>query len=88
MKQDEIDQIIAEALEKEKGRNAGRWHRPSRRRQWVTQARTVLNIVFMFGFVAAILIYFLLPEQRGLYFGVGLTALLLKIAEFVLRFMF
>lgn len=86
MKQDEIDQVIAEALEKEKGKS--RWQRPSRRRERVMQARNVLNILFMLGFVAAILIYFLLPEQRGLYFTVGISALLLKIAEFVLRFMF
>lgn len=86
MNQEEIDQVIAEALEKEKGKS--RWHRPSRRRERVMQARNVINILFMLGFVAAILIYFLLPEQRGLYFTVGIAALLLKIAEFVLRFMF
>jgi len=42
----------------------------------------------MIGFVAAIAIYFLLPEQRALFFGVGFGAILLKVVEFVLRFMF
>ena len=86
MKQDEIDQIIAEALEKDK--NGSRWHRPKKRRQWVMPTRNVLNILFIIGFVAAILIYFLLPSQRMLFFSVGFGAVALKIAEFVLRFMF
>ncbi len=86
MKQEEIDQAIAEALAKEKGKS--RWHRPSRRTERVRQVRQVLNVVFMIGFVAAIAIYFLLPEQRALFFGVGFGAILLKVVEFVLRFMF
>lgn len=85
MRQDEIDQIIAEALEKEKGK--GRHHRRPKGEK-VRQARQVLNILFMLGFVAAIAIYFLLPEQRPLFFSVGFAAVLLKIIEFVLRFMF
>lgn len=86
MKQEEIDQVIAEALEKEKGKS--RWHRPSRRRERVMQARNVLNILFMLGFVTAIAVYFLLPEQRTLFFCIGFGAIVLKIVEFVLRFMF
>jgi hypothetical protein len=62
MKQEEVDQAIAEALAKEKGKS--RWHRPSRRAERVRQARQVLNVVFMIGFVAAIAIYFLMPEPR------------------------
>ena len=86
MRQDEIDQIIAEALEKDKGKS--RWHRPSRRNERIRQVRNVLNIVFMLGFVAAILIYFILPEQRTLFFCVGFGAVALKVVEFILRFMF
>ena len=86
MKQEEIDQIIAEALEKEKGKS--RWHRPNRSNERVRQIRQVLNVVFMIGFVAAIAVYFLLPEQRMLFFGIGFGALLLKVVEFILRFMF
>lgn len=85
MKQDEMDQLIAEALAKEKGKS--RWHRPSRSGQRMRQTRQVLNILFMIGFVACIAIYFLLPEQRVLYFCVGCTALLLKVVEYILRFM-
>lgn len=86
MKQDEIDQIIAEALEKEKGKGS-RWHRPSKRNERIRQVRNVLNILFMIGFVAAILIYFLLPDQRPLFFSVGFGAVALKVVEFILRFM-
>lgn len=86
MRQDEIDQIIAEALEKEKGKS--RWHRPSKRSERIRQVRNVLNVVFMLGFVAAIVIYFLLPEQRTLFFCVGFGAVALKVVEFILRFMF
>lgn len=86
MRQDEIDQIIAEALEKEKGKS--RWHRPSKRNERIRQVRNVLNVVFMLGFVAAIVIYFLLPEQRTLFFCVGFGAVALKVVEFILRFMF
>ncbi|MCR5245585.1 MAG: hypothetical protein K6C31_04630 [Bacteroidales bacterium] len=49
--------------------------------------RNVLNILFMIGFVAAILIYFLLPDQRPLFFCVGFGAVVLKVVEFILRFM-
>lgn len=86
MKQEEMDQIIAEALAKEKGQS--RWHRPHRGGQRVRQARQVLNALFMLGFVACIAIYFLMPEQRGLFFAVGFAALLLKVVEFILRFFF
>lgn len=86
MKQEEIDRAIAEALQQEKGKS--RWHRASRRNERVRQARNVLNILFMVGFVAAIAIYFLLPTERTLFFSVGFTAMALKIVEFILRFMF
>jgi len=87
MKEEEIDQIIADSLAKEKGQS--RWHRPKKRRAGVENARAVLNAVFMVGFLAAILIYFLGPkDDRTLFFCVGFGALAVKIAEFVLRFLF
>jgi hypothetical protein len=42
----------------------------------------------MLGFLAAIVIYFVLPEQRVLFFCVGFGAIALKLVEFYLRFMF
>lgn len=88
MNNEDIDRIIAEALEKDRPSGKRQWHRPSRKKEHIRQARTVLNTVFMLGFVAAIAIYFLLPESRTLFFCVGFGAVLLKIVEFILRFMF
>ena len=48
----------------------------------------IVNIVFMIGFVAAIIIYFVYPDNKPLFFCVGFGAMLLKITEFFLRFMF
>ena len=48
----------------------------------------MLNILFMIGFLAAIIIYFAMPEQKALFFSVGFGALILKIIEFALRFLF
>ena len=50
--------------------------------------RKTINMVFMILFVVAVLIYFILPDQRILFFCIGFGALILKIVEFVLRFMF
>ena len=42
----------------------------------------------IFGALAAFALYFLFPEQRMLFMGVGFGAMLLKIVEFGLRFLF
>lgn len=95
MKTDDIDQIIAEALEKEKGGKHKRWHRPSQddrkeqeKRERIMRWRNILNALFMLGFVIAILLYFASPANRTAFFCVGFGAMALKIVEFVLRFMF
>lgn len=86
MNADEIDKLIAESLEQEKQRS--RWKRPKgERRRRMDGVRQVLNALFMLGFVAAIIIYFALPEQRGLFFGVGFGAMIIKVVEFAIRFM-
>ncbi len=87
MQTDDIDKIIAEALNEGKQKES-KWHRPKHDKRNTDRARRILNAAFMLGFVAAIAIYFLLPEQRVLFFCVGFGALILKIVEFVLRFMF
>jgi hypothetical protein len=86
---DEIDEIIASAVAESKGKGqdpGGR--RRKRNRVSIDKVRAVLNVVFMIGFAAAVLIYFLFPEQKTLFFSVGFGALILKIIEFVLRFLF
>lgn len=86
MKSDDIDKIIAEALEadKKKKHKGKKIHHSD----GIRTARKVLNIVFMIGFVAAIVIYFAFPDQKVLFFSVGFGSLLLKVIEFYLRFMF
>ena len=86
MKADEIDEIIANAVAESKGKSG----KPIRKKNSsaVLKARNVLNIIFMLGFLAAIIIYFAMPEQKALFFTVGFGALLLKLIEFALRFLF
>lgn len=86
MKTEDIDKIIAEALEEEK--KGGKGHRRRGNSANIRNARKILNILFMTGFIAAVIIYFACPEQRVLFFCIGFGAMLLKIVEFCLRFMF
>jgi hypothetical protein len=87
MKTEDIDKIIAESLEKEK--KASKWHRPEKKKSdKMGQVRQVLNAVFMLGFLAAIIIYFAMPENRTLFFCVGFGAMAVKIVEFIIRFLF
>ncbi len=87
MKSDEIDKIIAEALENDrKGKLKGK--RVGRQSDGIRTARKILNIVFMVGFVVAVVVYFVFPDQKVLFFSIGFGSMLLKIIEFYLRFMF
>lgn len=87
MQQDEIDKIIAEAVASSKKQS--KWHRPNQKKSdAILRARQILNAIFMIGFVAAVVIYFAMPESRILFFSVGFGAMALKIVEFILRFMF
>ncbi len=87
MKSDEIDKIIAEALENDrKGKRKGK--RVGRQSDGIRTARKILNIVFMVGFVVAVAVYFVFPDQKVLFFSIGFGSMLLKIIEFYLRFMF
>jgi len=87
--QEEMDKLIAEALEDSKKQS--KWHRPNRKGvnpDKIRNARNILNFVFMALFAAALIVYFVLPEQRPLFFCLGFGAMILKIVEFILRFMF
>jgi hypothetical protein len=42
----------------------------------------------MIGALAAFALYFFVPENRMLFMGVGFGAMILKIVEFGLRFLF
>lgn len=87
MKSEDIDKIIAEAVNDSKRQS--KWHRPSRGRSTSIQTvRNVLNVLHVVGFVAAVVVYFVFPEHRLLFFSIGFGAIVLKLVEFYLRFMF
>ncbi|MBQ0023621.1 MAG: hypothetical protein KBT29_10335 [Prevotellaceae bacterium] len=86
MNSDEIDKIIADAVADSKKQSSHKWHKKGTDKVMI--ARKVLNWSFMLLFAAAIVIYFILPEQKALFFGIGFGAVFLKLIEFYLRFMF
>lgn len=49
--------------------------------------RMILNTVFMIGAVASVIIYFVFPSERTLFFYVILISIALKLVEFFLRYM-
>lgn len=88
MNQEDVDRIIAEAVAESKKESREKWHKGKSSSNNIETARKVLNWTFMVGFVAAVVIYFALPEQRVLFFSIGFGAVALKLIEFYLRFMF
>ena len=88
MNQEDVDRIIAEAVAESKKESRKKWHKGKSSSNTIETARKVLNWTFMVGFVAAVVIYFALPEQRVLFFSIGFGAVALKLIEFYLRFMF
>ena len=88
MKQDEVDKIIADAVAESKKARRNKWHRGHSSSNGIQTARKVLNWAFMLGFLIAVIIYFALPEERTLFFCIGFSAIVLKLVEFYLRFMF
>ncbi len=89
MKTDDIDKIIAEALEEHKGKRKG----SSRQGRGMDAAklmkiRNVLNALMIIGFILAVIVYFAFPEQRLLYYSLGFGAIFVKIVEFGVRFLF
>jgi len=88
VKTDEIDKIIAEALESEKKKSHKGKPLSTHNGNRIASIRKILNIVFIIGFIAAVIIYFVFPEQKILFFSIGFGAIALKIVEFFLRFMF
>jgi hypothetical protein len=85
LKTDEIDKIIAEAVNESKKQS--KWHRPGKGSSTsILTARKILNTVFMVGFVLALFVYFAFPEQKVLFFSIGFGAIIVKLIEFYFRF--
>ena len=85
MKSDEVDKLIEEALEQSKGGRRRKGFRSGDAGR--ARARQILNLIFMLGAIATVIIYFACPEQKMLFFGVGFGSVLVKVAEFFIRFM-
>ncbi len=82
-----MDKVIADAVAESKKQS--KWHRPEKKRfspEKVMQIRRVLNMLFMIGFVFAIVIYFAFPDHKVLFFSIGFGSMIIKIIEFVIRF--
>ncbi|MBQ0046655.1 MAG: hypothetical protein KBT33_03970 [Prevotellaceae bacterium] len=89
MNQEDVDKIIAEAVADSKKQSAAKWHKGGKgSKDSVLTARKVLNWAFMIGGLAAVILYFACPENKVLFFSVGFGAVVLKLVEFYLRFMF
>lgn len=85
MNAEEIDKIIEESLA-EGRRHKGKPIDGDRQRR-LKRVRMILNTVFMIGFVAALVLYFVLPGNKTAFFITGFGALLVKVVEFIIRFM-
>ena len=53
----------------------------------IDKIRNILNILFMIGAVASIILYFSLGDDKSIFFYVCGAYLFLKMMEFVLRFL-
>ncbi len=53
----------------------------------IDKIRNILNILFMIGALASIILYFSLGEDKSIFFYVCGASLFLKMMEFVLRFL-
>lgn len=53
----------------------------------IDKIRNILNILFMIGAVASIILYFSLGDNKSIFFYVCGASLFLKMMEFVLRFL-
>lgn len=48
--------------------------------------RSLLNTLFLIGFVVAFILYISMPDNRTPFLVVSFTAMAIKIAEFIIRF--
>ena len=83
MTQDEIDQIISDALAESKG--SAKPSAGADRRRRIQKIRRILNTAFMLLFVATVTCYFI-PGCKTAFFILGFTALIIKTIEFIIRF--
>ena len=53
----------------------------------IDQIRTILNVIFMIGALASVILYFTSTDDRTLFFYVCGGSILIKMIEYMLRFL-
>lgn len=81
MNAEEIDKIIEEAQSADK-----KLGKSSKKEFPTEKVRAVLNALFIIAAVATVVVYFMKPDDKALFYMVGFGALGIKIVEFIIRF--
>lgn len=50
------------------------------------QVRSLLNALFLLGFIAAFIVYFALPHNRTVFLIIAAVAIVIKTADYIIRF--
>lgn len=48
--------------------------------------RNLLNSLFLVGFLIALILYIAIPEDRTIFLVVCLVSMIIKVAEYIVRF--
>lgn len=50
------------------------------------QLRNLLNTLFLIGFLVALILYISIPEDRTAFLAVCFVSMIIKVAEYIVRF--
>ena len=50
------------------------------------QVRSLLNALFLLGFIAAFIVYFALPDNRTPFLIIAAASIVVKTADYIIRF--
>ncbi len=50
------------------------------------QLRNLLNTLFLVGFLVALILYISIPEDRTAFLAVCFISMIIKVAEYIVRF--
>ena len=51
-----------------------------------SQLRNLLNTLFLVGFLVALILYISIPEDRTAFLTVCFVSMIIKVAEYIVRF--
>lgn len=51
-----------------------------------SQLRNLLNTLFLVGFLVALILYISIPEDRTAFLAVCFVSMIIKVAEYIVRF--